>query len=100
MTLTLSSRVDYNDPQIDQPPSNGVCNDNYRLCGLRYRKYPDKRSICAFHLIIRLDRKVSRFTDFSNGHDNMIMEGSKHTLFFKSENTAQIGDDSNNTVKL
>lgn len=83
--------------QIDQPPSNGACNDNYVLCGLYNRKYPDKRSMG-----FPFDRTIKDSPDdlkaFVSKYGNMKMKSI--TIRHLSENTAQIGDNPLNITDL
>lgn len=77
--------------------SSGACNDNYVLCGLRNRKYPDKRSMG-----FPFDRLVSgipiNLTTFATIHDNMIAK--EISIRHLSENTAQVGDNPLDIVDL
>lgn len=82
--------------QIDQPPANGVCNDNYVLCGLRQRKYPDSRAMG--YPFDRASVNVRSFDKFLSQHKNMISK--PITIRHVSENTAQIGDNPNDIVNL
>lgn len=83
--------------QVDQPASNGVCNDNYPLCGLRNRKYPDARAM-GFPFDRKAIQSIGTMKDFIKGHDNMITK--EISIRHLSENTAQIGDDLNNIQKI
>lgn len=83
--------------KVEQSPPNGVCNDNYVLCGLRNRKYPDKRSM-GYPFDRPASQDVMLFEDFTTGQDNMISK--KITIRHLDENQAQSGDDPNNTIKI
>lgn len=75
--------------QIDQAPSKGACNDNYVLCGLRNRKYPDKRAM-GFPFDRPLSEDSPNLKEFASKFDNMIAK--PITIRHLSENTAQVGD--------
>lgn len=83
--------------KVEQSPPNGVCNDNYVLCGLRNRKYPDKRSM-GYPFDRPASEDVMIFEDFTNGRDNMISK--KITIRHLDENQAQSGDNPNNMIKI
>ncbi|XP_055317646.1 phenoloxidase subunit 1-like [Sitodiplosis mosellana] len=86
---------DYKFDKVDQEPSNGVCNDNYIMCGLRNRKYPDRRPL-GFPFDRPAADGVTTVDDFVSYFNNMIAK--QITIRHLNENKAQGGD--NKTVKL
>lgn len=56
--------------KVDQKAPNGICNDNYILCGLRNRKYPDSRPM-GYPFDRPAEQNVMAFEDFTDGLDNM-----------------------------
>lgn len=67
------------------------------MCGLRNRKYPDKRPM-GFPFDRPADYDVNVFDDFLTGNDNMIAK--KITIRHLDEYTAQVGDNANELVKI
>lgn len=59
--------------QVDQPPNKDHCQDCIVFCGLRDRKYPDKRAMGY-----PLDRKTSESVDnidiFVKDYPNMFLK--------------------------
>lgn len=81
--------------QIDQPASNGVCNDNYIMCGLRNRKYPDRRPL-GFPFDRPAVGNIYTVDDFLSYFPNMSAK--LITIRHLDENMAHVGD--NKMVKL
>lgn len=67
------------------------------LCGLRNRKYPDKRAM-GFPFDRPANDDIENIDDFLKGMDNMITKSI--TIRHLDENTAQVGNNPNKIVKL